>query len=160
PLDANHNPGNAFLDETRISFAYGFERPLSGDIRWATTASFSHSGQDIFRGFLADIANVPDNARGLRQKIDMNDLYADTHFVWPRLHNVTFIAGADFLHGLGESTGATFDYTTPLAGNAPDVTEPTDLNLRVEDRREFFGGYSIVEWNLVPRLTLSGGIRL
>ena len=160
PLDANHNPDGAFFDDTRISFAYGFDRPLAGNTRWGTTVSFSHSGQDIFRGFLVDVSNAPDNARGLREKIDTTDLYADTHVTWPSKHDVRFVAGTDFLHGLGDATGATFSYSTPLAGSAPAVPEPTDLNLKIEDRREFFGAYSLVEWKPVPRLTLSGGLRL
>src|SRR5262245_13916167 len=30
PVDANHNPAGAFLDDTRFSFVYGFDRPLGG----------------------------------------------------------------------------------------------------------------------------------
>jgi len=161
PLDANQNPGGAFLNETRVSVVYGFDRPFRGDMRWATTASFSHSTQDAFRGFLGDLSNTPGNARGLRETIDLNDLYADTHFTWPSKSNVRFVAGADFLHGMGDAKGATFDYTAPLSGiPVPQVVEPTTLNLGVEDRREFFGGYGLIEWRPNPRLTVSGGLRL
>jgi iron complex outermembrane receptor protein len=161
PLDANQNPDGAFLNETRIAFVYGFDRPFHGDTRWATTASFSHSTQDAFGGFLSEVSNTPDNARGLRQTIDLNDLYADTHFTWPSTSTVRFIAGADFLHGMGDAKGATFDYTVPLSGiPVPQVAEPAALNLGVEDRREFFGGYGLVEWRPTPRWMVSGGLRL
>src|SRR6476646_10808793 len=62
---------------------------------------------------------------------------------------------------MGDAKGATFDYTAPLSGiPVPQVVEPTTLNLGVEDRREFFGGYGLIEWRPNPRLTVSGGLRL
>ncbi len=160
PVDANQNPDGAFLNDTRVSFMYGIDRPLGG-ARWSTTASYSHSAQDAFRGFLADVADVPDNARGLRETIDLNDIYADSHVAWPPRHDVTFIAGGDLLFGSGNARGATFTYTAPLSGAvAPVVPEPTDLNLGIEDRRVFAGGYGLVEWRPNPKLTVSGGLRL
>jgi outer membrane receptor protein involved in Fe transport len=160
PVDANHNPADAFLNETRLSLSSGFERPL-GAARWSTTASYSHAGQDIFRGFLADVADTADNARGLRETIDLNDIYADSHVAWPAHNNVTFIAGGDLLFGSGDAKGATFTYSAPLAGDvAPQVPEPSTLNLGIEDRRVFAGGYGLIEWRPNPKLTLSGGLRL
>jgi outer membrane receptor protein involved in Fe transport len=161
PLDANYNPANAFLDDTRVSAAYGFERPLgSNGVRWTLTTSYSHSGQDMFRGFLTDVSNTPNNATGLRETIDINDLYADTHFLLGR-PNARIVAGGDFLFGNGEGRGATFTYTAPLAATtAPTVTEPTDLPLDTGSRRQFFGGYVSTEWIPTNRLHLSGGVRM
>ena len=161
PLDANHNPARAFLNDTRVSAAYGFDRPLTGSTRWTTVASFSHSAQDLFRGFLVDVSDVANNARGLRETIDVTDVYADSHVTWPSRRNVTFVAGGDLLFGTGDAKGATFDYTAPLAGApAPAVAEPSSLPLGAEDRRVFSGGYGLVEWRPHGRVSVSGGVRL
>ena len=161
PLDANANPANAFLDENRIALAFGFARPMMKDVAWDTTVSFTHSGQQIFRGFLTDIANVANNAAGLRENIDVNDLYVDSHGIWPVRSHVQLLGGADFLHGNGDAKGATFAYTAPLTGiPVPSVTEPTNLPLGSEDRREFFGAYGLAEWKPTPKVHVSGGVRL
>lgn len=161
PIDANHNPSDAFLDDTRISAAYGFERPGWRGARWAATGSFSHAGQDIFRGFLSTVAPRADNATGFREKIDLLDLYADTHLTWSVSPRVRFVAGGDFLHGLGDADGVTFTYSAPLSGTpATPVAEPSSLGLHVEDRRELAGGYVLTEWDATKRLRLSGGVRL
>jgi hypothetical protein len=82
PLDANHNPANAFLDETRLTAAVGTERQLARGASLGITGSFTHSGQSQFRGFLTSIANSPNNAAGFRENIDVNDVYADAHVTW------------------------------------------------------------------------------
>jgi len=107
-LDANLNPADAFIDENRAALAFGMARRIMKDVVWDTTVSFTHSGQRIFRGFLTDIANVPNNATGLRENIDVTDLYVDSHGVWPVRSKVQFLGGADFLHGRGGANGATF----------------------------------------------------
>jgi hypothetical protein len=161
PLDANYNPADAFLDETRASFAFGMDRAVGSTLRWATTASYAHSGQSMFRGFLADVSNSPDNATGFREDIDINDVYADTHLVWPARSNVQVVAGADFLFGNGEGRGATFQYTVPLSGiSATPVPQPSALDLDAENRRAFSGGYGQVEWMPASRLRVSAGVRL
>jgi len=161
PVDANHNPANAYLDDTRISAAYGTERTLAGGATWSMTASYAHSGQSIFRGFLTQITNTRDNATGFRQNIDIHDIYADTHVTWPERSHFRLIAGADYLFGNGEGRGATFVYTAPLDGSsAAPVPEPTALNLDTGARRSFFGGYALAEYTPAPRLALSGGFRL
>jgi outer membrane receptor protein involved in Fe transport len=160
PLDANHNPSGAFLDEARAAFSGGYVRS-TGLGEWTTTASVSHSGQDVFRGFLSEIDNAPDNARGLREKIDVTDVYADSHLAWTPAHTVQLIAGGDYLHGNGDATGADFDYAAPLDGRtAPVVTEPTTLDLRVEDVRDFVGAYAMAEWRPAERLRIDAGVRL
>jgi len=161
PLDANYNPADAFVDNTRLSVAAGVERPVLANARWSTTASFSHSAQSMFRGFLTNVVNAPNNATGFRENIDINDIYADTHLVWPVDPRTTVIVGGDWLFGNGEARGATFTYTVPLSGAvAANVPEPTTLNLDAESRRSFGGGYAQVEWTPMPRLHLSSGIRL
>jgi iron complex outermembrane receptor protein len=160
-VDANYNPSGAFMDETRLTAAYGTERTLGGGLRWNFTGSYSHAGQRQFRGFLTDISNSADNATGLRENIDINDVYADSHVSWPERAHVRVVAGADFLFGNGEGRGATFTYTAPLsAASAVPVAEPTDLNLDTGARRYFFGGYVLAEYAPLDRLHLSAGLRM
>ena len=161
PLDANYNPANAFVDDTRVSVAFGHERPVLHDARWSVTGSYSHSGQSMFRGFLTNVSNTPNNATGFREDIDINDIYADTHVTWLATPHVQVIGGGDFLFANGEGRGATFVYTVPLAATiAPTVPEPTALNLDAESRRQFFGGYVSAEWTPTPRVHVSTGVRM
>src|SRR5438552_18901187 len=44
PLDANHNPAGAYVNENRIALMGGFERPIRGEATWGTTASYTFSG--------------------------------------------------------------------------------------------------------------------
>ncbi|MEZ5294493.1 MAG: TonB-dependent receptor, partial [Vicinamibacterales bacterium] len=160
PLDANHNPDGAFLNENRINVGVGYERPL-GASRLGTIASFTHTAHDNFRGFLADVSEGPGNAVGFRQAIDITDLYADVHLTLPQREHTRVVVGVDWLHGMGDSKGAVFDYTVPLSGaTATSVAEPTDLELGEEDRRDFVGGYALAEWRPTARVTLSAGLRL
>ena len=161
PLDANQNPSGAFLDDTRVSGAFGFERPSFRGSRWTMSLSVSHSGLDAFRGFLTTAGTSANNATGFRLKLDVLDAYADSHWTWPVSSRLRVVAGADFLHGLGDGTGATFIYTAPPSGvPAPTVVEPANLSLHVEDRREFFGGYTLAEWDATSRLRVTAGVRL
>jgi outer membrane receptor protein involved in Fe transport len=160
PLDANYNPADAFLDDTRVTFAFGTERTVMKGARWTTTASYSRSALSIFRGFLTAVSNTANNATGFREDIDVNDIYVDTHVTWAARSNVHVVAGGDFVFGNGEGKGATFTYTVPLNGAATTVTQPGTLNLDTGSRRAFSGGYAQVEWKPAPRVHLSTGVRL
>jgi iron complex outermembrane recepter protein len=159
PLDANYNPDGAYIDETRIFVSGGFERPVAHGAVWTSTASFTHSAQSQFRGFLTDIANTANNATGFKEDIDINDFYGDTHLVWSK-GSIRWLAGADVLAAGGEGKGATFTYTAPLAAtSAPHVTEPSKLNLDSGSDRMFLGAYASGEWTPVSAFTLSAGLR-
>ena len=160
PLDANHNPAGAYLNENRIAVAAGLERPVFGSATWGSTASYAFSGQHQFRGFLTDVSNTPDNASGYKENIAVNDLYADSHIIWPALSRFRVMIGADALLATGEARGATFTYTAPLSGPQANVAEPTTLNLDADDERRFLGAYGSAEWRPVTRLSLNGGLRL
>ena len=161
PLDANYNPAGAYLNENRFALSGGFEHPVLNGATWGSMASYTFSGQRMFRGFLTDISNAANNAAGFKETIDINDVYADTHLIWPSISNFRFMAGADALFGSGEGKGATFTYTAPLSGvTQPRVTEPTTLDKDAEDERRFLGAYGAAEWKPIARLTLNGGLRL
>ncbi len=159
-VDINHNPKGAYLDENRIALGFGLERTIGAGRTLGALVSFTHSGQDAFRGFLASVADTEDNAVGFRQRIDQTDIYADVHLALPERSRIRLVGGADWLHGTGDSKGAVFDYTAPLSGAfAPEVEKPDDLPIRAEGRREFFGTYVLGEWRPTPRFTLSAGLR-
>ncbi|HEU5220226.1 MAG TPA: TonB-dependent receptor [Gemmatimonadales bacterium] len=161
PLDANYNPKDARLDENRFALAAGLERPAFGGATWGSTASFTHASTEAFRGFLVDISNSTNNATGFKQTIDLSDLYADTHILWPAKSKLRFMTGADLLFSKGEGKGAIFDYTVPLSGaTETTVTEPSALGLDSEDQRIFLGAYASTEFRPVNRVTLTGGLRL
>jgi iron complex outermembrane receptor protein len=161
PLDANHNPGGAYLNDSKMSLAAGWERSIFSNSTWATTASYSRSAQRIFRGFLTDISNTQDNASGFKENIDINDFYADSHVIWGGGSPLRFMAGSDVLFAGGEAKGATFTYTAPLDGSTQAaVAEPSALDKDAEDERRSLGAYGSAEWRALERLTLSGGLRL
>ena len=161
PLDANHNPAGAYLNDNKIAVSAGYDRALFGSATWGTTASYSFTSQSQFRGFLTDVSNTPDNASGYKENIDINDFYADTHIIWPSISQLRLMAGADALFAGGEARGATFTYTAPLDGSSQaNVAEPSDLNLDAGNDRRFLGAYGSAEWKPVERFSLSTGLRL
>jgi iron complex outermembrane receptor protein len=160
PLDANYNPEGAFLNNKRGGITAGFERPLAS-ASWSTTASFAHTNQDIFRGFLSDVTEPGDNAHGLREKIELNDLYFDSHLAWLTRKDLRIVGGVDYLHGEGDATGADFDYHVDLSGRTQThVAEPSVLDVGIDDKRDFGGAYTFAEWNPTLALRLEAGVRL
>ena len=160
PVDANHNPADAHLNENRFALSAGHERPIGRGITWGTTASYTFSGQSLFRGFLVDVSNTTDNASGFKETIDINDLYADTHIILPTFSKVRVVGGVDALFAAGEGKGAVFNYTAPLNGaSRASVPEPSTLDRDSEDERRFLGAYTAAEWRPTARLNLSGGVR-
>jgi len=161
PLDANHNPAGAYINDNKIAVAAGLDRNIFSNAAWGTTASFAFTTNDQFRGFLTAVSNTPDNASGYKETIDIHDFYADTHIIWPAISQLRLMAGADALLAGGEARGATFSYTAPLSGaQRASVTEPTNLDLDAGNDRRFLGAYSSAEWRPLNRFSLSGGLRL
>jgi iron complex outermembrane receptor protein len=161
PLDANYNPVDAFINDVRFFGLFGIERAAGKAGTWATTASFTHSTKQLYRGFLTDVSNTPNNATGTRENITVNDIYVDSHMVYPARKHVRFIAGGDFLFGNGEAAGQTFTYTAPLvSAKQPNGGEPFARGADAEDRRAFTGLYTMMEWTPVERVNVSGGARL
>jgi outer membrane receptor protein involved in Fe transport len=161
PVDSNQNMAAAFVNEHRGTLMGGIDHHVFASGRWSTTVSVSPARQDIFRGFLVAVEDVPNNAHGFREKIDLTDVYADSHLSWTPHRAVTLLLGGDYLHGTGNARGADFDYTVPLSGAfAPVIAAPADLDFHIDDDRNFFGAYSNVEWRPVQRLRIDAGIRL
>jgi len=160
PLDANYNPADASIEEARFALSGGWERPVLNGATWGTTLSYTFSKQDMFRGFLTDISNTPNNASGFKEEIDVNDIYGDTHLIFRQKSNVRFMTGADLLIATGEGKGATFDYTVPLnASTATTVPEPSTLDKDSESERTFAGIYGMAEWRPNARFMMNAGLR-
>jgi outer membrane receptor protein involved in Fe transport len=160
PLDANYNPAGAFLNDRRVAAFFGMDR-TSGPRTWTTTAALSHASADILRGFLQSVTDSGLNARGLREQIDLTDLYVDSHAAWTSVPRLRLMLGSDFLHGAGAAKGAAFDYHVPLSGaTATGVTVPSVLTVGIDDRRDFAGAYASAEWTPAPRLRIDAGVRL
>ena len=160
PLDANYNPAGAYLNTDRLSLSAGIERPAFNGATWGTTASFARSQERIFRGFITNLSNTPNNASGFKENIDINDLYVDSHLIWPAISNVKYMVGADLLYGSGDAEGAAFNYTVPVSGARATTVLSRAFNLDAMDRRTFLGAYASAEWRPDPRFTLSAGVRL
>jgi outer membrane receptor protein involved in Fe transport len=169
PVDRNYNPQEAFLDYHRFTGMAGFDRK-AGKALWSTSVSVSHDRQDIYRGFLTSLSDNPDpntgggpNSHGFKERIHLTDVYVDSHLSWKLPRAVTFLAGADYLHGTGNAEGADFDYFVHLNGSfdpAFPVDRPDVLDVTIKDHRDFFGPYASVEWRPTERVRLDGGIRL
>jgi outer membrane receptor protein involved in Fe transport len=160
PLDSNHNPDGAFINDRRFTIGTVYDHAAVGG-QWATTLSWSRGESHVFRGFLTDLNATADNARGIRENIEQTDVYFDTHLSWATSSTLRLVAGLDFLHGEGEAKGADFDYHAPLDGSfAPAVAEPTVLDVAIEDKRNFGGLYGFAEWHPAPAVRLEAGLRL
>jgi iron complex outermembrane receptor protein len=162
PIDANHNPAGAFLNDRRFTFTTGYDRVLGPATLWTTTLSVSRASQDILRGFLTDVSTGAPNAHGFRERIDLTDVYFDSHLTWTRDPALKVVAGLDHLHGQGRGRGGDFDYFVNLDGsNAPAASRlPSQADIRIDDRRDFSGLYAFVQWQTLPRLVLEAGLRL
>ena len=164
PVDTNYNPPGAFLDNHRFTGMGGFDRKVGGAL-WSTTVSVSHNRFDTFRGFIRTLEEpspeLPDNAHGFKERIHFTDIYVDSHLSWKLPRSVTFLAGADYIHGTGNAEGADFDYAVHLNGSFDEpVPKPDVLDVTIKDHRDLFGPYASVEWKPLDRLRFDAGIRL
>jgi len=164
PLDANHNPSDARLDEDRYHLVGAYDRPLEKG-SWSTLLALTSSSADIIRGFLdeeyVDDGSSP-NAAGFIQDRDLRDLYFDSHVVQQLGDALQLTLGLDYLYGRAEQTSENFDYYVPASGMpAPGSgLYPIGETFRVVDERNFLGAYLQAQWDLTPAVDLLAGIRL
>ncbi len=161
PLDANHNPRDAKLDENRFHFVAGYDREVAAGA-WTTTLALTRTDRDLTRGFLSAVDGAVDpNAAGFSQDQSQTDLYFDTHLARRFSPQVNLVAGLDYLYGKGKSAGENFDYHVRLDGSAPQASGdvPVQENTGLEDERGFGGIYAQVEWTPLARLRFDVGGR-
>jgi iron complex outermembrane receptor protein len=162
PLDANHNPRGAKIDEDRWHLTTGWDQTLRHGT-WSNTLAFTHTQRDTLRGFLSDISNAgPLNATGFEQDLSVSDVYFDTHLAFQPLQNVQIVAGFDHLYGKAEADSEDFDYFVRLDGSgAPAGDDPVrQEGFDMEDERNFSGLYLQTEWTPTHRLRFQLGARL
>ena len=159
PIDSNQNPLGASLDEDRISTRLGYERTAAFG-GWASTLSFTHSGQKQYRGFLNSLSEEPGNATGFRANIDQNDVYFDTHLALTSRPQWRSVAGVDYMFGRADAEGDTFDYSVALDGRGAPSSIPLGAERGIGDTRHFLGLYANLEWNPAPAWRLEAGARL
>jgi outer membrane receptor protein involved in Fe transport len=160
PLDANHNPADAKLNDRRLALSLGFDREV-GAANWSSTLAFSRASQNLLRGFLKDTVPPPDNGQGFRQANETTDLYFDTHLAWAGQGEWKVVLGADHLHGQGKGQGGDFDYDANLDGSNPMAVEPIAFGsvARIDDRRDFGGLYAFAEFEPLKNFLVEGGLR-
>jgi len=157
PIDSNHNPEGAHIDQDRIQVIGRYDR---GD--WSTTLSVAQSSFDILRGFLFEVADGPDNARGFSQDRDVTDIYFDTHYTFRPSDTFHVVAGIDHLYGKGKAESENFAYEVELDGGDAPGADEVDRFERIdfEDERNFSGLYAQATWTPQPRWRIELGARL
>ena len=157
PIDANHNPEGAHIDQDRIQATGRYERGA-----WSTTLSVAQSSFDILRGFLFEVEEGPDNARGFSQDRDVTDVYFDSHYTWRPSDTFHVVTGVDHLYGKGKAESENFAYEIELdGGDAPGADEVDRFEMiDFEDERNFSGLYAQATWTPQPRWRIELGARL
>jgi len=161
PLDANHQPADARIDEDRVHLVAGLDRELAGN-PWSSTVAFTRTTRDLVHGFLFSLDPADDpNAAGYRQDQTQTDLYVDSHVVLESSEAVRIVAGVDLLYGRGESEGDNVDYHVDLDGSGAQSTRDVAVQESppLEDERLFAGLYVQGEWTPAPRWRVEVGLR-
>ncbi len=160
PLDSNHNPSDAKIDEDRYHLVGGYDRELGGGA-WSTTLAYTHTERDVIRGFLTATSNAAPNARGFEQELSVDDVYFESHWSKKLTEELQLVTGFDHLAGKGEVESEIFDYFVPLDGHGA----PTSSGLGrleetgTEDERNFSGLFAQLEWDPTPRFKVEVGLR-
>ncbi len=162
PTNANFNPANAQIDESRYHAALGWTAETAWGT-WDVLASYAHSDIVDIRAFLhPDLSGTADTQDQHRL---IDDGYFDTHLTNEKIAEVTFIAGADLLYGYGRQTSFNDSnaYTVPLDGSVlppPTTGLPVNEIGTVNDKRLFAGQYLQADWKPDGRWDVIAGVRL
>jgi len=161
PVDANHNPHDAHINEQRLQVASTYDRPW-GRGEWSSIVSVIGSQGSTLRGFLTDVSPASPNASGIDSTSHATEVYVDTHMTFTVNERWKAVWGLDHMHGRGVVRGGDFDYTVALSGDpVPNASGiPRESDVRQEDRRDFSGLYAQVEYNPTDRWRLQAGARL
>ncbi|MEO8743169.1 MAG: TonB-dependent receptor, partial [Lysobacteraceae bacterium] len=163
PTDANVNPADAKLNETRIQLALDYTH-ATGFGEWSTKLSLAHTDGENTRGFLrSDFADdgVTHNADGFRQNRHTDEIYFDTHVTTELSPRSTLAWGVDYLYGYGAQHSDNFEYGIfPNGSNPPPSTSlHTDEATLLTDRRNFSGLYADWRFDVNDAWRLDAGLR-
>ena len=163
PTDANVNPRDARQDQDRLQANIGYDSHISA-AKWTTLVSAAKTWGRNVRGFLRedfDDSGATANADGFRQRLRLNEVYADSH-ISRTSQKLDWIVGVDWLHGSGRQRSQNFEYAVlPDGSNVPDSSSLNiDESTVLTDRRDFTGTYAQVVARPTASLTLLAGGRL
>jgi len=164
PVDSNQNPSDAEMNTERYYLSTGYDAQL-GAGTWSTTLAATFRHQRNVRGFLRTDAyktgGAP-NADGFDQSVSQTGIYFDTHYDYVLGADLRMVSGFNYLYGRGRQTSSNYAYyVSPGGGNPPSSrSRPVDEQTRLEDRRSFFGAYSLADWTFAPSWDLQAGLRL
>jgi outer membrane receptor protein involved in Fe transport len=163
PLDANHNPLNARMDEDRIQAALGYVLP-TGAGEWSTRLAIAENHGDAVRGFLREEFaddGVTINADGYQQRRRTREIYFDSHVASKLGGAATLVWGLDHMYGAGNQRTANFEYAVnPEGSNAPDWQAlHIDEYTRLDDRRNFTGIYAALDYAISDAWRIDAGLR-
>ncbi len=162
PLNANFNPANAALNESKYQLAIDYSRPTPWGV-WDTLVAVSRSHVQDIRAFLhPDLSGTADTQDQNRQ---LDDDYFDTHLAGHLFGDTVLTVGADLLYGYGRqpTLNGNSAYAVPLEGSQlpPPTTQlPVNEFGFVSDRRLFAGEYAQLDWKAGTRWDVSTGVRL
>ncbi|HVR07146.1 MAG TPA: TonB-dependent receptor plug domain-containing protein, partial [Thermoanaerobaculia bacterium] len=94
PIDSNQNPLNAKVDVNRQQLNLGYDQKL-GSGTWSTLVSGTHTDQTVARGFLENVTGQDPDDHGIRQHLDLDDLYFDTHLALDLDRTLRLVTGID-----------------------------------------------------------------
>jgi iron complex outermembrane receptor protein len=170
PINANYNPAGAKLDQQRYHLSLGLDgKSALGD--WATSLAITRTLDDILRGFLRGEAfsAPPDagvgdglQADGYSQGRAITDLYFDAHITRQVSAAFNLTYGVDYLHGEGSQHAINFGYCIDENGQEQECegAHHADEIVRSEDRRDFTGLYSQLDWKPGATFDVLAGLRL
>lgn len=177
PVDANHNPSDAAINEDRKQITAGYT-VATGYGEWGNLLSATHTGYHALRGFLFNQNGTNPaqaNAKGFFQDRDIAEIYFDSHLS-RAMGPVNVVAGVDWLYGSANVDSTSFNYYAArdgsfaqsgkavAANNAATVTSATSIGrtavVSSEDTRNFLGAYVQGDWKLAPTVNLLAGLRL
>ncbi len=163
PIDANHNPGDATIDETRSQLSTSYVRE-TGLGEWDTRLAFAHTDGTIIRGFLRGgfaTNGTTTNADGYAQERDTDELYFDSHVTTAINDKARLIWGTDYMRGTGRQHSRRFEYAVRGDGaNAPvSGSRPTLQRTFLGDTRNFHGLYADLQLTPTERWRVEAGLR-
>ncbi len=143
---------------------FHLDKHLGNNLSFVNTSSVSFDNQRKIRSFVTSIDSVPFPAAGQSLFPKQLDIFEDAHLEWRQplagRHSL-FQAGGSYQYGRIEAPARLFDYqVSPGNPNPPSSTSLAADETEYFNRRDFAGVYAYEEVDALPRLTLSGGVRV
>lgn len=163
PVDSNANPGNARMDEDRVSLTLAADTDLKWG-SWDSVLSNAFTHQHNIRGFLRSdqlTGNGLPNADGFDQDQEHLDVYFDTHVLFDLRPDLSFVVGFSYLYGNGREQSNNDGYFIHLDGSNPPSTAalPVDETTAFNDLRSFMGLYGSMDWTFAPKWDFQLGLQ-